>query len=336
MGTIRSIPIKNYRASIAQSIDTIRRSIPLKYQLENDKRLDDFEWQKQSSDLISVFSLGNSEGTPLINEPRLSRRSNGVNMEFHTPTGTADPDASPDSLGCCNIDDNVNNKPHSSSSRLYSRKQNANKKLREVPNLESGRVVQKISAYEENSCCIRKERWVDPRLGMTEIMQHKLIGVPLVGLHNACGMPVIGHWQKSRLSKSSSRENFLRGHKYLRSWNQTHPKRREPQELGETVFKTGWPNNQEGSRSSSTRKKVDKRLSFKASTIGAFPAKVLKPERDVDRKSIICRFSGSFGRRIGKRTTLYAKDGGVEAVDALKRLCLNPLARNNKADVMLW
>ncbi|XP_033217930.1 uncharacterized protein LOC117173457 [Belonocnema kinseyi] len=247
MGTSRSIPIKNYRISIGQSIDTLRRSLPPKYQLENAKRLDSFKWQKQSSDLRSVFGFKTSEGPPLINEHRLSRQSNGVNMECQTPTETADPDASPDSLESGNIVDNVNNHPRCSASTLFSNKKTANKKLREVPNLESGHVVQKISAYEKNSCCVRRERWSHPRSGMTEMMQRKSIGVPLVGMHNTCGLPDIAHWQRLTLSKSSSGEKVLRGHRYLRSRSQKHPKIREPQDLGGIYLRTGWSINKEGS-----------------------------------------------------------------------------------------
>ena len=337
MRTIRSTPIKNYQASIAQSIGTHQRSLPRQYQFENDKRPDSFIWQKPRSNLRSAFSIRNFNGTPLINKRRLSKRSDRVNREYQTPTGIADPDASPDSLECYNFVNHINNNSRCSSSRLDSRKHATNNELRVVPNLESGNVVQKINAYEENSCCISEERRINSRLGMTEMKEHKSIGVPLVGMHNACGLPVIAHWQSSRLSKSSSTGQIFGSQRHLRSRSQTHPKRRATQDLGESHLKSGWTVIKKESRPLSAMKDVDKRPSFKAFRNGIFSAKKgLETGRDADRESIICRFSGSFSRRSGKRTTLYAKDGGDEAVYALKNLCLNPLARNNKGEVMIW
>ena len=274
--------------------------------------------------------MASSEGTPLINKRRLSKRRHQANRECQALSGTVDPDASPDSLECCNLDP-INT--YRSSSRLYSQSH----KFEKIPDLESGHVVQKISAYEENSCCNRQERRIDSRLGMTEIKKHKKIGVPLVGMHNACGLPVIAHWQTSRLSKSSARRPVSRSHRHSRSQSQTHPRSRPCQDSGELNLKQRWLP-KEGSRHTSARKKVTKRPSFKASRVGTFPAKkVFKTVgRDFERESMIFRLGGSFGRRSGKRTTLYAKDRGEEAVNALKKLCLNPLARNNKGDVMMW
>lgn len=310
--------------------------------------------------------MGSSEGIPLLNKKVSKKR----NENTKTPSESADQDGSLDSLECCN---------------KYPRcSKNESCRLRDRCN----GTFQKTNSCRRTISRSKPERRINSSLGITEVPRFKTLGVPLVGMHNACGLPVFAHWQSSRMRSLREHDTQSRNQDKVQSRNQDKTPSRNQDKTSRNRDKT-LPRNQDktlprnldktlsrnqdktlcrnqdkthlkkfSTRSRRNSKEADfksewimiretnrpvssascKRRSFKVAKVGSLSTrKVLKAGRDnSEKESIICRFGGSFGRRSGKRTTLYAKNGGDEAVTALKTLCLNPLARNSRGDVMIW
>lgn len=178
-----------------------------------------------------------------------------------------------------------------------------------------GNVVQKISTYEENA-----RRSVAGSSPFGRNQKKCRIGVPLVGMHNACGLPVVA-WPECKDSKNLG--NSIRNPRYR---SRTQPKRRtsnqeEPEHSRTRKFAT---------RSSLPKKRLLRKASFKNSRTNTLPAfKSLGLQMQKSRDFDVTRMSS-------KRKTLYAKDDGNEAVGVLTSLCLNPLARSRNGAYMMW
>lgn len=216
-----------------------------------------------------------------------------------------------------------------------------------------GHVGQKISAYEQNAR--RSLRSSNPRYrSLFEVKAHRSIGVPLVGMHNACGLPVVASWHNHELlDPLRIAGSVYKNPRTVANVRRRTQKRKAPQPNREmihsrdidrnttrsTVKSVGYLDAVNGGeksrrrhrRSSTTMKagSLSSKNSFKRTTkVRKHGIKVSSLVDTFGRKSIK---TGS-----AKRTTLYAKDDGEEAVQVLKSLCLNPLARANPEMDMMW
>lgn len=420
-GTVRSIPIKDYRASMAHDMGTFGRSIMPQQQFETfkseggsrnlreplDRRRRSSGGRKSSGknrfSCVASIPLQRNVGTSFscrMDEPRnrsKSRRSSRSKNErrrnetieflpshryfedeedfFFEPevcksrgssrrrdrsideARNAVPRSHPqESDQNCR---NAERVPHGDN-RGYERKQSVD--------LERGNVVKKISVYEGNvRSSLRSERPSSRAIVQEGVVghRHRTIGVPLVGMHNACGLPVVAAWPENHFigtlrvpSRLVNKICHVAENGNLRTRSRTHPKRKAPQP-GDQDDKRS---NQEfrleensqlpvsekitASTRSATRKRILKRPSFKADRVNSMPYKQRYSRRNALEKigSKDVRTHGkssSFGqrsidKRSLKRSTLYAKDEGTEAAEVLTNLCLNPLARNKGASNMMW
>lgn len=235
-----------------------------------------------------------------------------------------------------------------------------------------GHVGQKISAYEENAAR-RGARDADP--GHRSLLElrghHRAIGVPLVGMHNACGLPVVASWHEHELLEPLRLSRGIVGtvgHVYrsprtmpgAAPRRRAQPKRRAPQPDRATTICSS--RDAERGRSTTTTtttmirsaahldavserlsRRRYRRSSFTATKAGSLSSKnsFKRTARARRRRINASTLVDTFGRRslkaaAAKRTTLYAKDDGEEAVQVLKGLCLNPLARVNPETDMMW
>ncbi|CAL7945183.1 unnamed protein product [Xylocopa violacea] len=233
--------------------------------------------------------------------------------------------------------------------------------------LERGHVGQKISAYEENAK--RGSHWsCDDRYQVfSEVKKHRSIGVPLVGMHNACGLPVVASWHDHELLEPLRINGRVLGtlrpiYKGPRASvdfrRRTHPKRKtppnqsvskrsRPSETKESDKKIDYPSIKSlvslEKGGGEIRKRRRHRGSFKAKKFGTLSLKnsVRRKGKSDERKnkenSLIDRLNRkSLEAGNAKRQTLYARDDGEDAVQVLKSLCLNPLARTKSETDMIW
>ncbi|KAF7414358.1 hypothetical protein HZH68_002847 [Vespula germanica] len=215
-----------------------------------------------------------------------------------------------------------------------------------------GHVGQKIYVYEENAR--RSERNFDPIL---DSKKHRTIGVPLVGMHNACGLPVIASWNDTEIFQPLRTSTTVLGtlapvlggsrvSSNLR--RRTHPKRRapDPTRSNHTLARVVKRNDSKrstvkGDDENNTKRKRN-RLSFKTmnrpniSSKNSFKRTVRGGKYTLGKASLTNTLDRKVSKGNAKRRTLYARDDGEEAVQALKNLCLNPLARNESQEDMMW
>lgn len=320
-GTVRNIPIKDYKASLAAHFGTIRKSA---------------QPQQQFESLVSEPGKGGSRSKerskPLVQKS---------NLKLSSPEN-------PISGGVGKRDENGD------------------------ADLRRGHVVQKISVYEENSRESGKKSLDIRRRG-------NKLGVPLVGMHNACGLPIVAPWPlQLNIGSRNNAENLCTMKNVIpfavpagvKSRNQT--KRRAPQRPGK-LFDTqelrGGRKFVRKSRGDSTsrdssnpenvaaaskrRLKNQRQPSFKVGRINAtLPARHSRDSSFEKLSRITFRsvkgeakrnspLLGSFRRKSSnrgkdKRKTLYAKADGDDAANVLSNLCLNPLARSKEAANMIW
>lgn len=171
-----------------------------------------------------------------------------------------------------------------------------------------------------------------------------MMGIPLVGMHNACGLPVVTSWPQNdefqALTISGTLKPLFKNRScHPRTRRKTFPKRRAPQPDSKLVSEMAKVTEVDARTKRTMR--VAKKPSFKVARTGTFPAKVFR-SRVVGGEFFEIRKTGSLKRkssvrRSDKRRTLYAKDDGEEAVEVLTNLCLNPLARSSKrGSFMMW
>ena len=403
-GTVRSIPIKDYRASLAQDMGTLRRSIVPQQQFEtlvSEPERNLRAMNKPRARLNIASTDVNDKKTIKDREKKIeestrrskSRRSTKSSreklksrtMEFvptfrfldepndifvdsgfysrRTSTGRRDRSK----------DRRERRTPARNSGQSEQVVEDATVEDRKGSvDLKPGNVCKKISVYEGNArSSIRSEREIVTR-GLNDIYggkPYRSIGVPLVGMHNACGLPVIAHCSDrrifgtlrvpARLVGSLRRVGNRPGTSERR--NITQSKRKAPQPSASLRRKSRYVREDEITHENhdedevliterteelngSTRKRILKRPSFKSGR-NAIPYKQRYSRRTTAKSgSKEGRFpsgsTGTFGRSVTrhsvKRSTLYAKDEGNEAAEVLTSLCLNPLARTKSATNMMW
>ncbi|KZC10164.1 hypothetical protein WN55_01147, partial [Dufourea novaeangliae] len=424
-GTVRSIPIKHYQASIAHNIGTLRRSEAPQLQFESSIS------EPEKNQCVSKYK------TVPANDVSFTR--NGTNNSSQIPrsshfskhTDTANPARR--SCHSCDYqheiqgrDDKVNSKLrtldrrivksehnilnrddqdfsdfddyfHKSSSRgqrsefrrsndtraknktssetvengeVMHTKEDEKRLTRKwgTIDLERGHVVQKISAYEENARRSgRNWDFTDNFQILPDTKKHRTIGVPLVGMHNACGLPVVASWPNHELLEPlrirsrviGTLRPIFKGPRASDRRHRTHPKRRAPQpnqtmsrknrtvDLKNSDKKVDYPSIKSlvslDTGSGEVRKRRRRRPSFKAKHIGTFSSRnstrhTCKSHIKRSKENSVNGSTRrkSFETESTKRQTLYARDDGDDAVQVLKNLCLNPLARTKSETDMIW
>lgn len=415
--TVRSIPIKNYQASIAHNIGTLKRSeIPTQLQFESsmsepDKSLRLTKYKTISSPQNEVKSqtrrsiMNASKHSEILNPIRRSCHSCDYQREIQDEQRKINSKIKTLDRRITKSEHNVSNQRDDTSdfgdyfhksplqkyncsqrrskedTRIRDRSNEENRDLKRLRNEETrikskwgtidfkrGHVGQKISAYEENAKRGNRSNWtsLDTYQIFPEIKKHRAIGVPLVGMHNACGLPVVASWHDNDLLeplrvkggrvlgtlrpivKGSSRASINFRHR-------THPKRRMVEsnqsiskksqvlDLRECDKKIDYPSIKSlVSLEDGLRKKRRHRSSFKAKRTGTFSKNTMRRKsrsderRDKENCLIGSLYKKSFEPGNTKRQTLYARDDGEDAVQVLKSLCLNPLARTKSDTDMIW
>lgn len=408
-GTVRSIPIKDYRASIAHNIGTLRRSVAPQSQFESlvsepeksvyvpsRKRVPITRSSHHRS--VSQTTCVAAQTARADNAQRRSCcfcdsqhdgrrgfRCANVDLSEHVEEarrhGKTEDRRSQDgsdideyfrrsSRGRFGSNDRrVTRCARGSSGNTGAATATKNEKAKaeeeaEALQLAEGHVGQKISAYEQNARrSSNRSRGSSPKYrSLFEVKGHRTIGVPLVGMHNACGLPVVASWHDHDLLDSLRISRRIaatagpiykspRTIPYVRRRSQ--PKRKAPQpDHREMVH----PRNADRGIKRSTIKSAGcmdaindsgrsrrkhRRSSFTMTKVGSLSSK--NSFKRIPRRYGIKASSlvDTFGRKSikegsGKRTTLYAKDDGEEPVQVLKSLCLNPLARANPETDMMW
>lgn len=403
-GTVRSIPIKDYQASIAYNIGTLRRSMAPQSQFESlvsepeksvymplRKRVPISNCSHhRSASQITCIAAQTTEGDNVQ-----KKSSYCFSNSQHDPCGyyctNADSSKHVENIRYFNktedqrsqdgsdIDEyfrksshgRFNSNDHRVSRRTHSSLGNTgtitmtgtkNEKAEEEAKalqLVEGHVGQKISTYEQNAR--RSFRDPSPRYrSLFEVKRHRTIGVPLVGMHNACGLPVMASWHDRELLDSlrinhriaGTAGSIYKGNVKANVRRRTQPKRKAPQpdrgiihprniDCGvkrSTIKSAGYLDAINGSGKS---RRKHRRSSFTMTKVGSLSSKnsfKRMPRRyGIKASSLV----DTFGRKSikggnTKRTTLYAKDDGEEPVQVLKSLCLNPLARANPETNMMW
>lgn len=337
-GTVRSIPIKNYRASLLQNIETLNRPVVPQMQFESfvsepERPIRSYNNRKGCLTVSSYQKNDNyyeNNKKKQLKNKKQSKESSKKYSEFipkfrfleepHNFTRTNN--YCQDSFD--NSQEHMNN---------Y-KKNNKNSEH------ERSNVLQKISVYESNARASGRSSEL-VRLSNSD-RKNRTLGVPLVGMHNACGLPIIGYsWPEKNITRLCLTGEFagrLETHQgTYEKQRKKIKKRRAPQ--------PGDDDNRMASRrtitsiDSSGRNKILKRPSFKNSRINSLSFKqrsYRRIESGKDDRIFGSLRRRSFARRSIKRATLYAKDDGSEAVDVLTTLCLNPMARNKGAINMIW
>lgn len=166
---------------------------------------------------------------------------------------------------------------------------------KEAVDLKRGHVVQKISVYEENSR--------EPKRRSLESCRRRQLGVPLVGMHNACGLPVIAPWPTQvNLNPAQASGRIVATLRPLpkiplavpTGKSRTHPKRKAPQHPGQSaVFRSpkkfapkshrvcgiagdsivGFVSVPEITKSVKKHNKSQRRPSFKVNRMNTFPSR---------------------------------------------------------------
>ncbi|KAF7407704.1 hypothetical protein HZH66_002241 [Vespula vulgaris] len=363
-GTVRSIPIKDYQSSIAQNIGTLRRSMAPQLQFESlvsepEKNISMIP-SKQRTSIINNDTSNNQQRSMIPLEPeKSSNPCHEISKCLDTLTRKEDSINDGKSMESVrkgsvrDFNDTANYFRRSYRKRLSSncRKTRDSKDDKEFARTR-GHVGQKIYVYEENAR--RSERNFDPIL---DPKKHRTIGVPLVGMHNACGLPVIASWNDTEIFQPLRTSTTVLGtlapvlggsrvSSNLR--RRTHPKRRAPDPIrsNHTLARVVKRNDSKrstikGDDENNTKRKRN-RLSFKTmnrpnvSSKNSFKRTVRGGKYTLGKASLTNTLDRKVSKGNAKRRTLYARDDGEEAVQALKNLCLNPLARNESQEDMMW
>ncbi|XP_018353522.1 PREDICTED: uncharacterized protein LOC108755165 [Trachymyrmex septentrionalis] len=400
-GTVRSIPIKDYQASIAHNIGTLRRSVAPQSQFESlvsepeksvyvplRKRvpLTNNLYRRSASQTTCIaaqtlkadnirkksccfcdsqhnsrgFCCANADSSKHVKdiryfnktEDRRSQDGSDIDEYFHRS-----------SHGKFSNDHRVSRSTRESSGTIMATdmKNEKAKAEEEARALQlAGHVGQKISVYEQNAQ--RSLRGANPRYRSSfEIKGYRTIGVPLVGMHNACGLPVVASWHDHELLDSlritrklaKTAAPIYKSPRTIPNMRQrTQPRRKilqpdrgmiHPRDIDRGVKRSmvksvGYLDAINGSGRS---RRKHRRSSFTMAKVGSLSSKnsfKRMPRRyGIKASSLV----DTFGRKSikggnAKRTTLYAKDDGEEPVQVLKSLCLNPLARANPETDIMW
>lgn len=419
-GTVRSIPIKTYQASIAHNIGTLRRSEAPQQQFESsmsepEKCLCPTNYEAASSPRSKIATQFRRSGRASTQARTLdpSRRSchscdfaheiqNGrrkvgsklktldrriARSEHNILLREDDQDFS-DFDGYFHKSASQKFGSRRRQSRIMKAKEQSKQRTSETVgskrsndeesrvlrrwgtvDLEHGHVGQKISAYEENAKRgVRNADSIDQYQIFPEVKKHRAIGVPLVGMHNACGLPVVASWHDHELLETlrvrgrvlgTLRPIFKGPRASLDVRRRNNPKRktlpsqgasrrRQPSDFGEAEEKIEYPSVKSlvslEAGDFEIRKKVRRhRPSFKAKKTGTFSSRgsVKRNGKSIGRKNKENCIADSLRRKSlengsSKRQTLYARDNGDDAVQVLKGLCLNPLARTKSETDMIW
>lgn len=394
-GTVRSIPIKNYQASIAHNIGTLRRSVAPQSQFESlvsepeksayaplRKRLPvtsssyhRFASQTAEADnargksccfcesqhdprgfyCTNADSSKRVEDTRYFNKTEDQRSQDGSDIDEYFRKSSRGKFSSNDHRVLRRTCESLGNAGTITATGTKNEKTKAEEKAQALQ-LAEGHVGQKISAYEQNTR--RSLRSSSPKYrSLFEVKGHRTIGVPLVGMHNACGLPVVASWHDRELLDSLQ----IRGttgpiYKSPRAISnvrrRTQSKRKAPQpDRGmihprdidrsikrSTIKSTGYLDAINGNGRS---RRKHRRSSFTMTKVGSLSSKNSFKRMPIRRYGIkASSLVDTFGRKSikgsAKRTTLYAKDDGEEPVQVLKSLCLNPLARANPETDIMW
>ncbi|EZA51159.1 hypothetical protein X777_10284 [Ooceraea biroi] len=404
-GTVRSIPIKDYQASIAHNIGTLRRSAAPQSQFESlvsEPEKSIYVPSKKRTPIINSSHYHTASQTTMqletTDKRSLCRFCNGqhdrccANIDsnktaeddryFNQMEDQKSQDGSvideyfrKSSRKRCNTSDfGRGSRGMRKSSRGGSagtittmadtRGEEAKAKETDALQLTEGHVGQKISAYEQN--VRRSLRDSSPviryRSAFEGLKGHRSIGVPLVGMHNACGLPVVASWHDHELLEPLRISHGVvetvgpvyRSPRVVPNVRRrTQPKRKPPRPMDHATINSKDRNDKRSTVKSVThldtingrsRRKHFRRSSFTATKVGSLSSKnsFKKTARSKRYSGIRTRsLMDTLSRRSlkgesAKRTTLYAKDDGDEAVRVLKSLCLNPLARTNPETDMMW
>lgn len=406
-GTVRSIPIKDYQASIAHNIGTLRRSVAPQSQFESLVSEPERSVYAPSKRRVSVignlhhrtpsqitctasqFEYGgdaprklfchfcdnqrdcycvdinamdkDTENNQYFNKIEEQRSRDGSDVDEYFRRSSRRRFESKDrraSKRAC-----VSSRRNATTIAVTGMGNEKAAEATQASQLGEGHVGQKISAYEQNAR--RSLRGANPKYrSVFEVKGHRAIGVPLVGMHNACGLPVVATWQDHEILEPlrvSRRIVGTLGPIYrsprtlpnVRRRNQ--PKRKAPQPDRAMIIARDIDRNVKRSTIKSVvhldaingglSRKKHRRSSFTTSKMGSLSSKnsfKKKTVRSPKRQGIkVSSLVDTFGKKpvkasSAKRTTLYAKDDGEEAVQVLKNLCLNPLARSNSETDMMW
>lgn len=343
-GTVRSIPIKNYRASLLQDMETLRRPVVPQQQFESLVSEPERPIRSKRKNCQTVTSSSSKSKTRCQGNnadeksPKKKRAKEPTKMysEF-IPTFRFLDDPHNCTRAASYFHSSLNNSNHHVNN-------NNNYKNDSNSELERSNVLQKISVYEGNVRTSGRSsefmRLSDPE------RRSRTLGVPLVGMHNACGLPVIGYsWPEQHVTRLCV-TNELGGKlgtlpRTYEKKSKIKKKRRAPQpeDIGQRKSRPRTIDGSVTDYNGSIRKKPSRRPSFRNSRINSLPFKQRSYRRMESGQNEKGRVDGSlkrrsFARRSFKRATLYAKDDGSEAVDVLSRLCLNPMARNK--GTMIW
>lgn len=405
-GTVRSIPIKDYQASIAYNFGTLRRSVAPQLQFESIVSEPEKNVYMSSRKRIPIVTRLHQRTASQITCPAALMEANNARKRLlchfcnnqHDPRGCRCADLNriaEDDQYLNKIEDQmsqdgsdideyfrrssrrrISSNDHRRVSRCMHESSRGNtrtiaangtrdEKMKEKAGtlqLTEGHVGQKISAYEQNAR--RSLRASNPRYrSHFEVKGHRTIGVPLVGMHNACGLPVVASWHDHELLdplRISRRIVGTVGPIYRsprmipNMRRRTQPKRKAPQP--DFMMINAKDTDRSGKRpmiksaargdavnGSGRSRRKRRRSSFTATKVGSLSSKNSFKRTTRARRPGIKASSlvDTFGRKwikggSAKRTTLYAKDDGEEAVQVLKNLCLNPLARANPETDMIW
>lgn len=394
-GTVRSIPIKDYQASIAYNIGTLRRSVAPQSQFETLVSEPEKSVYIPAKKIIPTNNLHHrtiSQTTCIAAQMETDNNRKRSLCYFCN-------NQQRDSRGCCCVDLNKDaeenryfNKTedqrsqdgsdideyfHRSSRRGFrsSCDHRSSRCMRESGNttvmtactkdgkmiedtdalqVAEGHVGQKISAYEQNTR--HSLRSSNPKYrSLFEVKGHRSIGVPLVGMHNACGLPVVASWHNHELlDPLRIARSVYKNPRTVANVRRRTQKRKAPQPNREMIHSRDIDRNTTKSiiksmgyldavNSGEKFRRRQRRSSFITTKAGSLSSKNSFKRTNKSRKHGIKVSSlvDTFGRKSiktgsTKRTTLYAKDDGEEAVQVLKNLCLNPLARANPETDMMW
>lgn len=390
-GTVRSIPIKDYQASIAYNIGTLRRSVAPQLQFETLVSEPEKSVYVSSKKIIPTTSNLHhrtaSQITAVQMEADYARKRSLCHFCNNQPRG------------CCCVDPNKNEENryfsrtkdqksqdgsdideyfHRSSRRRFSSNYDhrpskcthessrntamatytKDEKVMENTDalrVAQGHVGQKISAYEQNARCSLRDS--NPRYRtLFEVKGHRGIGVPLVGMHNACGLPVVASWHNHELLLDPLRiartvRSVYKGPKTVPNVRRRTQKRKAPQpdramihsrdvdhNVTRSAIKSVGHSDNVNSGERSRRKHRRSSFTTKAGSLSSKNSfkKTTRSKRHGIKVSSLVDTFGRIKAGSAKRTTLYAKDDGEEAVQVLKNLCLNPLARANPEMDMMW
>lgn len=189
-------------------------------------------------------------------------------------------------------------------------------------------MVEKINAYEQNARFAPSEE-TNSNLVSEKSKKTRKLGVPLVGMQ-ATSKISIQTMPKPRSTKSSSNHMMYSQYKTSKSHNKLETLDIPRYKLDRRLAERGRSSRRSAKSPSGSRgrtaREPGRRPSFKVSKIKTMPAS----------RSVYNGFGRDSVRRSIKRTTLYAKDDGNEAVRVLTNLCLNPLARSRGSACMMW